>query len=159
MCYMMYIVDICTGVSMARYPLTLPTELKKEAERLADQQGVSLNQFILWSVAEKVGALHAGLDDPNFPNITYRRGASGQLMSVLRGTGIRVQTIVIAATNWRLSPSRIAEEYDLSESQVKEALSFYKEHRTEVDANIQVELDLEAAQVTANANGQTAVAS
>ena len=38
---------------MARYPLSLPTQLKQEAETLAAQQGVSLNQFILWAVAEK----------------------------------------------------------------------------------------------------------
>ena len=47
-----------------RYAVNLPLELKKEAEALAKQQGVSLNQFILWSVAEKVSALKAGLDDP-----------------------------------------------------------------------------------------------
>jgi uncharacterized protein (DUF433 family) len=150
---MMYVAKTGIGVFMARYPLTLPSELKREAERLADQQGVSLNQFILWSVAEKVGALHAGLDDPNFPNITYRRGASGQLMPVLRGTGIRVQTIVIAAQDWKLSPSQIAEEYDFSESRVKEALSFYKAHHAEVDANIQAEQDLETARAAVNQDG------
>ena len=58
-----------------RYAVNLPIELKKEAEALAKQQGVSLNQFILWSVAEKVSALKAGMDDPDFPSITYRRGA------------------------------------------------------------------------------------
>ena len=56
---------------MARYPLNLPVALKKEAEQWADSQGVSLNQFIMWAVAEKVGALRQGLDDPNFPQITY----------------------------------------------------------------------------------------
>jgi len=138
---------------MPRYPLTLPAQLKSDAERLADEQGISLNQFILWSVAEKVGALHAGLDDPNFPNITYRRGASGQLMPVLRGTGVRVQTIVIAAQDWKLSPSRIAEEYELSESRVEEALSFYNEHHAEVDANIHVEQGLESSRKGVNQNG------
>lgn len=50
---------------MARYPLSLPVQLKQEAEMLATQQGVSLNQFILWAVAEKVGALSnkAALDN------------------------------------------------------------------------------------------------
>ena len=56
---------------MTRYALNLPNELKRDAERLAKKQGVSLNQFILWSVAEKVGGLLQGLDDPNFPNVTY----------------------------------------------------------------------------------------
>ena len=42
---------------MPRYALTLPTQLKQEAERWATQQGVSLDQFILWALAEKVGSL------------------------------------------------------------------------------------------------------
>lgn len=42
---------------MARYPLSLPIQLKQSAEEYADRQGISLNQFILWAVAEKVGEL------------------------------------------------------------------------------------------------------
>ena len=38
---------------MARYPLNLPQQLKQEAEVLAQQQGVSLNQFILWATGRK----------------------------------------------------------------------------------------------------------
>ena len=126
---------------MARYALNLPNALKRDAERLAKEQGVSLNQFILWSVAEKVGQLLHGLDDTNFPSITYRRGASGSLSPVLRGTGIRVQTVVIAAE--RKSPDEIAEDYDLTKMQVREALSFYEAHRAEIDALIQAEAALE----------------
>jgi hypothetical protein len=44
---------------MNRYLLTLPVALKREAEALAKEQKISLNQFILWAVAEKVGALRA----------------------------------------------------------------------------------------------------
>ena len=76
---------------MARYPLNLPVQLKTTAEQCATQQGVSLNQFILWAVSEKVGELKQQLDDPAFPHVTYRRGASGQPMPALRGAGIRVQ--------------------------------------------------------------------
>jgi uncharacterized protein (DUF433 family) len=126
---------------MTRYALNLPTELKKDAERLAKEQGVSLNQFILWSVAEKVGELLQGLDDPNFPNITYRRGASGALSPVLRGTGVRVQTIALASQN--NTPAEIAEDYDLQPMQVQEALAFYEAHRVEIDAHIQAEAALE----------------
>jgi uncharacterized protein (DUF433 family) len=126
---------------MTRYALNLPNELKRDAENLAKKQGVSLNQFILWSVAEKVGGLMQGLNDPDFPAITYRRGASGTLSPVLRGTGIRVQTIVVAAEN--NAPSEIAEDYDLPKSQVQEALSFYEVHRAEIDAHIQAEAALE----------------
>lgn len=126
---------------MARYALSLPNKLKQDAEQLAKKQGVSLNQFILWSVAEKVGGLLQGLDDADFPNITYRRGASGSLSPVLRGTGIRVQTIVIASEY--MNPAEIAKDYDLTEPQVQEALNFYKAHRAEIDAFIQAEAALE----------------
>lgn len=126
---------------MTRYALNLPNDLKRDAERLAKKQGVSLNQFILWSVAEKVGGLLQGLDDPEFPSITYRRGASGSLSPVLRGTGIRVQTIALAGQN--NTPSEIAEDYDLSPTQVQEALGFYEAHRVEIDAHIQAEAALE----------------
>jgi uncharacterized protein (DUF433 family) len=126
---------------MTRYALNLPDELKRDAERLAKKQGVSLNQFILWSVAEKVGGLLQGLDDPDFPNITYRRGASGSLSPVLRGTGIRVQTIAVASQN--NTPAEIAEDYDLPPAQVQEALGFYEAHRVEIDAHIQAETALE----------------
>ena len=126
---------------MTRYALNLPNKLKRDAERLAKQQGVSLNQFILWSVAEKVGELLKGVDDPKFPNITYRRGASGSLSPVLRGTGIRVQTIALAASEH--TPAEIAEDYDLPQAQVQEALGFYEAHRVEIDAHIEAEAALE----------------
>jgi len=75
---------------VARYPLNLPAQLKREAEKWAAQQGVSLNQFIMWAVAEKVGALGQSFDDVRFPHITYRRGAAGLPTPIIRGTGVRV---------------------------------------------------------------------
>jgi uncharacterized protein (DUF433 family) len=135
------IYNIRNEVVMTRYALNLPNALKRDAERIAKEQGVSLNQFILWSVAEKVGSLLQELDDSNFPNVTYRRGTSGSLSPVLRGTGIRVQTIVIASE--KMSSAEIAEDYDLTLAQVQEALSFYKAHRAEIDAFIQAEAALE----------------
>ena len=42
-------------MSKATYPLKLPISVKKAAERLARQDGVSLNQWIAVAVAEKVG--------------------------------------------------------------------------------------------------------
>ncbi len=126
-----------------RYAVNLPLELKKEAEALAKQQGISLNQFILWSVAEKVSALKAGMDDPDFPGITYRRGASGIPTPILRGTGTRVQTIVISNREWNESPAEIADQYGLPISRIKEALSFYRAHQAEVDLLIQADAALE----------------
>jgi len=124
---------------LSRYPLNLPSELRQEAARLAERQGISLNQFILWAVAEKVGELRRSLDDPAFPHITYRRGAAGQPTPVIRGTGIRIQTIVLAAQHWGISPAQIAADYDLTEQQVKECLAFYEAHRAEIDENIRAE--------------------
>lgn len=81
------------------------------------------------------------LDDPDFPNIIYRRGASGSSSPVLRGTGIRVQTIVVASID--MTPPEIANDYGLTEAIVQEALSFYEAHRLEIDSVIQVESALE----------------
>ena len=39
------------------YALRLPVSIKSEAERLAAQDGTSLNQFVASAVAEKVAAL------------------------------------------------------------------------------------------------------
>ena len=133
---------------MARYPLNLPAQLKEEAEKWAANQGVSLNQFIMWAVAEKVGALSQNLDDPAFPRVTYRRGAAGQPTPVLRGTSIRVQTVVAAAQQWKLTPAQIGTEYDLTEAQVNDALSFYQAHRAEIDAAVATEQAMEAMQAT-----------
>jgi uncharacterized protein (DUF433 family) len=132
---------------MARYPLNLPAALKQEAEQWAATQGVSLNQFILWSVAEKVGTLKQSLDDPAFPRVTYRRGAAGQPVPVLRGTGIRIQTLVAAAQSWDLGPDQIAAEYSLTGAQVQEALAFYEAHRAEIDADLAVEQAMEEGRV------------
>jgi uncharacterized protein (DUF433 family) len=118
---------------MARYPLNLPAELKREAEKWAAAQGVSLNQFIMWAVAEKVGALRQNLDDPAFPQITYRRGTTGTPTPVLRGTGVPVQTVVLAAQQEGQTSEQISAAYDLTASQVNEALAFYDAHRAEID--------------------------
>jgi uncharacterized protein (DUF433 family) len=81
------------------------------------------------------------LEDPEFPDIIYRRGTSGSIYPVLRGTGIRVQTIALASQN--NTPAEIAEDYDLPPRQVHEALGFYEAHRAEIDAHIQAEAALE----------------
>ena len=130
---------------MSRYPLNLPMQLKQEAEIWAAEQGISLNQFIMWAVAEKVAELRQNLDDPAFPQVTYRRGTSGTPTPVLRGVGVRVQTIVIAAERWQMSPEHIAAEYGLELAQVEAALRFYAAHRAEIAAALAVEETLERA--------------
>jgi uncharacterized protein (DUF433 family) len=127
---------------MSRYALNLPANLKSEAEELASRQGVSLNQFIMWSVSEKVTSLRQTLDDPKFPGITYRRGASGWVTPIIRGTGIRVQTIVMSSSSG-MSPEQIATEYELDVTRIREVQAFYTAHRPEIDASIHVEHDME----------------
>lgn len=43
-------------MTRASYPLKLPTSVKTAAQRLAREDGVSLNQWIAVAVAQKVGA-------------------------------------------------------------------------------------------------------
>ncbi len=44
---------------VSNYPLNLPDSLKREAQRRAKLDGVSLNQWIAVAVAEKIGAASA----------------------------------------------------------------------------------------------------
>lgn len=76
------------------------------------------------------------LDDPEFPQITYRRGASGIPNPVIRGTGIRVQSIVVAYKQWAMPVATIAKQYDLPVRQIEEALAFYKAHRAEIETQM-----------------------
>lgn len=110
-------------------------------------QGISLDQFIIWAVAEKIGILNQPVDDPAFLGITYRSGASGMRVPVLQGTGLRVQTVVIANQQWGLSVPQIADEYNLSENQVHEALAFYVAHSQEIDRAIAAEQAFESHHV------------
>jgi hypothetical protein len=52
--------------------LTLPASIKNAAERLAREDGVSLDQWIAVAVAEKVGAVEAAAD------LLQRRGRNAQ---------------------------------------------------------------------------------
>lgn len=68
-----------------------------------------------------------------FPHVSCRRGAAGVSVPVVRGTGIRVQTLVMAARQWGCSIAALVEEYSLTEAQVRDALAFYEAHRRDVD--------------------------
>jgi uncharacterized protein (DUF433 family) len=124
---------------MARYPLNLPPDLKRTAESLAEVQGISLNQFILWALAEKVGALAQRLDDPAYPHVTYRRGAAGVPTPVVRGSGVRVQSLAIAARRWGLTPQQLAGEYGLTMAQIDGALAFAAAHEREIELALAAE--------------------
>jgi len=75
-----------------------------------------------------VGSLWDSLDDPAFAQVIYAaaRSAAG---AVLRGTGIRVQTVVVAGRQWGMDTRQIATEFGLTEAQVKEAVAFYGAHQ------------------------------
>ncbi len=49
-------------MSKATYPLKLPVSVKKAAERLAKEDGVSLNQWIASAVAQKVGVVETAAE-------------------------------------------------------------------------------------------------
>ena len=119
-----------------RYSLNLPVDLKQDAEEMAERQGVSLNQLILWSLAEKVTALKSKIDDPNFPDITYKLDSDSQLVPYVKGKGIRVQTLVIAFFEWKESAAEISRQYDLPQKTVKQVLAFYEAHKKLVDGLI-----------------------
>ena len=68
-------------MNKATHPLKLPPSIKKAAQRLAKEDGVSLNQWIAVAVAEKVGVAETAADF-----FKRRAGkATGQgLMRILR---------------------------------------------------------------------------
>ena len=49
-------------MSKATYPLKLPMSIKKAAQRLAKEDGVSLNQWIAVAVAQKVGSVETAAE-------------------------------------------------------------------------------------------------
>jgi uncharacterized protein (DUF433 family) len=63
---------------------------------------------------------------------------------VIKRTGVRAQTLAIAAHKWGMSAAQIADEYDLSEEQVMEALRFYAVNKEQIDLAIVSEQELEA---------------
>jgi len=68
-------------MSKSTYPLKLPTSIKKAAQRLAKEDGVSLNQWIATAVAQKVGVVETAAE-------FFKRRAKGatgkRLMNFLR---------------------------------------------------------------------------
>lgn len=64
-------------MSKATYPLKLPSSLKREAARLAKQDGVSLNRWIATAVAQKISVIETTAE------FLKRRagGATGEALS------------------------------------------------------------------------------
>ena len=68
-------------MSKSTYPLKLPTSIKKAAKRLAQEDGVSLNQRVAVAVAEKVGVMETAAD---FFRKRAGKARGGGLMKFLR---------------------------------------------------------------------------
>ena len=49
-------------MNKAAYPLKLPNSIKQAAQRLAKEDGVSLNQWISSAVAQKVGSVETAAE-------------------------------------------------------------------------------------------------
>jgi hypothetical protein len=68
-------------LNKSTYPLKLPLSTKKAAQRLAKEDGVSLNQWIAVAVSEKVGVIETAAEFFK----TRAKGATGKgLMKFLR---------------------------------------------------------------------------
>jgi hypothetical protein len=68
-------------MSKATYPLKLPLSVKKAAQRLAEEDGVSLNQWIAAAVAEKIGVVETAAE---FFKRRAGKASGARLMKFLR---------------------------------------------------------------------------
>ncbi|HAC62677.1 MAG TPA: DUF433 domain-containing protein [Cyanothece sp. UBA12306] len=129
---------------MTQYSLNLPPKLQQEAEKYATDQGITLDNLIIWAIAEKIGSLKQSLDDKNCPDIVYFSNQEGQIIPKLRGTNIQVKTLVIAVNHWQLTPKQVADEYGISEEEVNNVMAFYEQNRQEIDTAIATDKVLES---------------
>jgi hypothetical protein len=61
--------------------MNLPQQLQQDATQFAQQQGISLEQFILWAVAEKIVAT---VSQQNCYRIRSNRNSGAKRISILR---------------------------------------------------------------------------
>ncbi|WP_421951103.1 toxin-antitoxin system HicB family antitoxin [Pelagibacterium sp.] len=69
-----------TQTQRYKYPLQLPQSLKETAARLAMEDGVSLNQWIISAVAQKIGAVETADDFLRARAGTAKRGDLTRLL-------------------------------------------------------------------------------
>ncbi|MEX0957629.1 MAG: pilus assembly protein HicB [Rhizobiaceae bacterium] len=69
-----------TQTQRYKYPLQLPRSLKETAVRLALEDGVSLNQWIVSAVAQKIGAVETATDFLKARAGTAKRGDLTRLL-------------------------------------------------------------------------------
>ncbi|MEM8501830.1 MAG: DUF433 domain-containing protein [Cyanobacteria bacterium P01_D01_bin.1] len=124
-------------------------ELQAQMLKLSLQERWELVQTLLSSIQHKTAPADTSAVIEAFEHISYRTGFSGDSYPVVKGTRIRVQTIVSASQDWEWTPYQIASEYDLAETQVLEALKFYELHSDKIEAQIAEELAIESVNVSA----------
>lgn len=64
---------------MSVLSLRLPTSLHEQLRALAEQEGISINQFITLAIAEKMAAI----DTKNYLQQRAKRGTRDKLLAVL----------------------------------------------------------------------------
>ena len=69
-----------TQTQRYRIPLQLPQSLKETAARLAQEDGVSLHQWIVSAVAQKIGAVETAADFLKARAGTAKRGDLTRLL-------------------------------------------------------------------------------
>lgn len=69
-----------TQTQRYKYPLQLPQSLKDTAARLAQEDGVSLNQWIVSAVAQKIGAVETAAEFLQARTGKARRGDLSKLL-------------------------------------------------------------------------------
>lgn len=125
--------------------IQIPPQLEEAVLQCANQQGISVDELIILAVTEKINYL--AQDENSFPEIIEKINTDGDKVPVIKGTNIRVQTLVIAFHNWQLSVTDIAEQFNLTPEQVAQALNFYQIHQQSIDRAIATEQALEIAHV------------
>jgi uncharacterized protein (DUF433 family) len=75
------------------------------------------------------------------PHIELREGAAG-VRPRIAGKGVLVHAIAVWHQELRLSPEQIAAEHGLTLGEVYAALSYYHDHRAELDELIRTENEL-----------------
>lgn len=58
---------------MSAYSLNLPSELREAATKVASWEGISLEQFILRAIADKLAVGEEPFANRNYPEIAYVR--------------------------------------------------------------------------------------
>jgi len=123
------------------------SELVKAAEsgepQLITRRGVPVVAVIKYIDYAETAEGSTEHDDPRFSGITYLVGNFGIPVPTIRRTAIRVQTVVFVYKYQGKTIEEIANDYDISEGVVIEALGFYNFHREEINTLMRLDRVME----------------